>query len=260
MTALEARAHENLCAFIAWTARLDPAAHVIDRDGVVGVSTLPDWPSGRTLVRRSSELNAAAWADAAEAFAFADGKTACAFARIGTDDDIIAVLTERGFAEYATTPEMVCASPLEPRPDREGFRVRLAASTADVYGYAAIAGEAFAHVGMPADSVRVALENPDHFLVPSVSVAIAERDDGTIVAGAVSLLLGAERTGYLGWVGVGDDARGHGLGDLVTRLLTNDAFARGTDLVTVEASRFGENTCARMGYRELYRYRILIKI
>ena len=42
--------------------------------------------------------------------------------------------------------------------------------------------------------------------------------------------------------------------------MTNEAFARGAELVTLEASHFGENTYARMGYRELYRYRILIKV
>jgi len=42
--------------------------------------------------------------------------------------------------------------------------------------------------------------------------------------------------------------------------VTNEAFRRGADLVTLEASSFGEHTYARMGYREIYRYRMLIRL
>ena len=34
----------------------------------------------------------------------------------------------------------------------------------------------------------------------------------------------------------------------------------GAPLVTLEASEFGEHTYARMGYREIYRYRVLIRV
>ena len=64
----------------------------------------------------------------------------------------------------------------------------------------------------------------------------------------------------MGWVACLDDARGKGLGDVVTRRVTNEAFDRGASLVTLEASHFGEHTYARMGYRELYRYAVLIKL
>jgi hypothetical protein len=88
-------------------------------------------------------------------------------------------------------------------------------------------------------------------------IALADLD-GTPVAGALVVLFGP--TGYVGWVSCLDEARGRGLGDVVTRRVTNEAFARGADLVTLEASQFGEHTYARMGYRERYRYRILIKL
>jgi ribosomal protein S18 acetylase RimI-like enzyme len=74
------------------------------------------------------------------------------------------------------------------------------------------------------------------------------------------MIFGAEREGYVGWVACLDDARGNGLGDVVTRRVTNEAFDRGAPIVTLEASHFGEHTYARMGYRELYRYAVLIKL
>jgi len=74
------------------------------------------------------------------------------------------------------------------------------------------------------------------------------------------VLLGDDPAGYVGWVACVDEARGRGLGDVVTRAVTNEAFARGAPLVTLEASEFGEHTYARMGYREVYRYRVLIRV
>ena len=41
---------------------------------------------------------------------------------------------------------------------------------------------------------------------------------------------------------------------------SNEAFDRGASIVTLEASHFGEHTYARMGYRVLYRYAVLIKL
>ena len=79
------------------------------------------------------------------------------------------------------------------------------------------------------------------------------------VAGA-QVVLFADGRGYVAWVSCADAARGRGLGDTVTRAVTNEAFRRGADLVTLEASQFGEHTYARMGYREIYRYRMLIKV
>ena len=42
---------------------------------------------------RTRGTDATAWADAVEGFLFADGHTACVYARVGADDDITEVLT-----------------------------------------------------------------------------------------------------------------------------------------------------------------------
>jgi ribosomal protein S18 acetylase RimI-like enzyme len=160
----------------------------------------------------------------------------------------------------ATAWEMVCETRLETRADPTGFRVRLAESAADVAGYASVAGEAFAHLAIPAEWLEATLSNPDALLADNIAIAIAEADDGPIVAGALSIVLGDEPNGYVSWVACADAARGHGLGDAVTRRVTNEGFDRGARLLTLEASPFGRNTYHRMGYRELYDYRLLIKV
>jgi ribosomal protein S18 acetylase RimI-like enzyme len=261
VTSISQQAHQNLCDFTRFLGRLEPAATVLDDVGIVAVRGATDWPSARLAVRADPQrAPAVAFVDSTEAFLFADdGRTACIFIRDTVDDEVAALLLARGFREYGNSPEMVCEQALEHRYLPPGITVRLAESAADVRAYAEIAGQAFRHLGLHEDATRTTIDNPDVVLQPDVAVALAELD-GRIVAGALVLVVGPEPNGYVSWVACHDDARGRGLGDVVTRRVTNEAFARGAQMVRLEASRFGESTYARMGYRELYRYRMLIKI
>lgn len=252
------RAHRNLCDMTRWNARIDPGAATIDESGVIAMAGSPDFPTARCAIRSDSSLPAAEWVDVVDRFFATRGKTASVSARVGVDDDINELLLERGFREWATSPEMVCEHPLEPRDPPAGVTVRLAASPADITAFARIAAEAFAHLHLPEAVAINSVDRPDAFLGDDCAVALAEID-GTPVAGAQVVLFDQGRIGYVGWVSCANDARGRGLGDTVTRAVTNEAFRRGADLVTLEASPFGEHTYQRMGYREIYRYRLLLR-
>ncbi|HET9729446.1 MAG TPA: GNAT family N-acetyltransferase, partial [Acidimicrobiia bacterium] len=257
----EQLAHENLCDFTRFMAHLEGGAPILDEAGIVAVRGQADWPSTRVALRTDSALlSAESFVERAEAFLLgAHGKTACVFVRDGHDEDVAPLLLAHGFREYGNTPEMACDAVLPAREPVPGFTVRLANSPADVRGYAQVAGHAFRHLGIPEDMTVAGLDRPNEMLQSSVLIAIAERDD-RVVAGAMVVMVGAVPNGYVAWVSCHDDARGNGLGDAVTRHVTNEAFARGAEMVSLEASKFGEHTYARMGYRELYRYRMLIKI
>ena len=258
-TDLETRAHANLVEFVRFLGRLDGNAAVLDEPGIFAIRGGTDFPSTRIgIPQAGAQLAPAEFVDRACDFLFAGGKTACVYVR--TDDRALHdQVTGRGFVEYSTSPEMVCDARLEDRNPPDGVHVRLATTAADVAAYAAIAGHAFRHLSFPEEITRDAVDNADVMLDPRVAVALAELD-GRPVAGACSLLVGDEPNGYVGWVACHDDARGRGLGDVVTRAVTNEAFDRGARIVTLEASHFGEHTYARMGYRELYRYGVLIKL
>ena len=78
------------------------------------------------------------------------------------------------------------------------------------------------------------------------AIALAELD-GTPVAGALVVVLGDDPAGYVGWVACADEARGRGLGDVVTRAVTNEAFDRGARLVTLaRAEQSAEAVLARV--------------
>jgi GNAT superfamily N-acetyltransferase len=252
------RAHQNLCDFNRFLGRLEPDSAVLDEAGVVAVCGAVDFPSARIAIRSASTVSAKPWADAAMAFFDARGKSSCVFARVGADDDLNDELTARDYHEWSQSPEMICEHPLEAQEPPAGVTVRMASSAADVTAYASIAGKAFTHLSMPEELTRDAIDNPDVMLGSDCAIALAEVD-GAPVAGASVALFGSEPVGYVGWVACLDEARGRGLGDVVTRAVTNEAFARGAPLVTLEASQYGRNTYERMGYREIYRYRVLIR-
>ncbi len=259
MDTVEARAHRNLCDLTRWNARLDPRTVLLDESGVVAIAGTRDFPTARTAIRSDASLSAERWVDTVAEFFTRHGRTGCVFTRVGADDDITELLGEQGFREWATSPEMVCDHALEAREPAPGITVRFADSPADISAYARIAAEAFSHLHLPPSAAYDGLDHPDVLLAGDCVVALAEQN-GEPVAGAQVVLLGDEPLGYVGWVSCADAARGQGLGDTVTRAVTNEAFRRGATLVTLEASPFGEHTYARMGYREIYRYRTLIRI
>jgi hypothetical protein len=259
MCDLAERAHRNLADFYRWVQVLEPSSALLDEDGVVAVAAANDWPSDRLALRSDTTLGVTDWVDRADGFLRERGSCACIFARVGIDDDVADELLRRGYTEHTTSPEMVCPSPRPAREPAPGTTVRLAEAPDDVAAYAAIAAKAFTDLGMLEDPLRELLDNPEVLLRPEVAISLGELD-GRPVAGALSVLLGDEPNGYVGWVACLQEGRGHRLGDTVTRLVTNEAFDRGARIVTLEASSFGESTYARMGYDEVYRYRLLIRI
>jgi ribosomal protein S18 acetylase RimI-like enzyme len=259
LASVEERAHRNLCEWTRWNGRLDPATQTIDESGIVAISGSIDFPTARTAIRSDLSTAPGEWAETVDAFFSARGKTGCVYTRVDADDDLTKHLIDRGFREWTTTPEMVCEQELEPRDAPPGVTVRLAETPADITAYARIAAEAFAHLLLPEAAALDAVDRPDAFLAGDCAVALAEID-GEPVAGAQVVLFDDNRDAYVAWVSCADAARGRGLGDTVTRAVTNEAFRRGASLVTLEASHFGEHTYARMGYREIYRYRMLLRL
>jgi ribosomal protein S18 acetylase RimI-like enzyme len=258
MSTLDARAHANLVEFTRFLGELEGEATFVDEPGIFAMRGATDFPSSRVAIRQGESIPPAVFADRVDDFLLDAGKTACVYVR--TDDRRLHdELTGRGFVEYSTSPEMVCEQRLAASAPPAGVTVRLAETPDDVHDYAVIAAHAFRHLMFPEAITQATIDNPAVMLDRRVAIALADVD-GQPVAGACSILVGAEPNGYVGWVACHDDARGRGLGDVVTRRVTNEAFDRGAAIVTLEASHFGEHTYARMGYRELYRYGVLIKL
>jgi ribosomal protein S18 acetylase RimI-like enzyme len=251
--------HRNLLEYGRWTTGLEDGTRMHDGDGVLALAFSTDWPSFRQAVRSDESTPPRRWVSVADDFLSEWGDTACIFVRVGVDDDADGVLTERGYHEFGRVPSMLCDTPPDEREPVAGVAVRLADSADDVAAYAAVAGSAFVDLGLLEDPTRALLDNPDVMLADDVVLAVGELD-GRIVAGAFTTLLDDGASGYVSFVSVLAEARGHALGDAVTRRITREAFARGATSLSLEASKFGANTYRRMGYRDLFEYRLMIRL
>jgi hypothetical protein len=89
-----------------------------------------------------------------------------------------------------------------------------------------------------------------------VHTVVAYLDDAPVAAAQTVLSHGIAGV-Y--WVGTVERARGSGLGEAVTRAVTNRAFDRGALVNTLQASPMGAPIYRRMGYETLYDYRGLVR-
>jgi predicted GNAT family acetyltransferase len=63
--------------------------------------------------------------------------------------------------------------------------------------------------------------------------------------------------GMIGWVATLPKARSKGMAAACTVAATNEALRRGADVVSLQASAMGESIYRRLGYEELFAYRLL---
>ena len=231
-----------------------------ERDGVVlyatgstlpmllnGVHRLHDDVAATDVVRRADEFFAAL------------GRGYCVMIRdTGQDDDLQAACEAAGLVAFGDPgPQMVCRSRLEDRPPDEGVEVRVVTTPEDVADFGAVNAQAYATYGMPADVVPALISRPDRFLATPSLISVVGYSGGEPVAAAQTLLSHGIAGVY--FVGTIEAARGRGLGEAVTRAVTNAAFDAGATANSLQASVMGEPIYRRMGYEEIYRYSTLVR-
>jgi hypothetical protein len=171
----------------------------------------------------------------------------------GEDDDLATACEVAGLSVFgAGGPQMVCRARLKDVPLGEGVELRTVTSADEVRDFAAVSSEAYATYGMPADVVPALISRPARFLASPNVVSVVAYLDGEPVAAAQTLLSHGIAGVY--WVGTVEAARGCGLGEAVTRVVTNAAFDLGATANSLQASPMGEPIYRRMGYEEIYRY------
>lgn len=164
-----------------------------------------------------------------------------------TDADIDLAAAAGGWEKIIFLPAMVCRTRLADRPAPPGAALRAAHPTRDRDAFGAIAAVCFSDDDDEAAAYRIVFQSDDLFR--DGCAAFIASVDGEDVAGAWVSVIGAAAT--VGWVGTLPQFRRRGLGDLVTRAVTNAAFEMGANLVTLQASPSGEPVYARMGYETI---------
>ena len=145
---------------------------------------------------------------------------------------------------------------MEPFPERalpDGIELRRVRDDTGARDYSAVADAAFPAIGMPPG--LLAEMRPETFLRDDSAGFVAYEGERPVAAASVMLARGI---GGIQWVGVLEDQRGRGLAALSTAAAANAGFELGAELAWLEASHMGEPVYLRMGFEEVYSYRIYV--
>jgi hypothetical protein len=253
--------HLNLLEFSRSMARWSGVDGKVVEDG--GVLMFASGTSFPVLLNGAARLDPSVTAEemlsAADAFFGALGRGYSLRLREGhvEDDEIRARAESVGWSVLGSSPEMVVHEPVAPRATPGDVTLHWIDEGAPLSDFVAVADAAYATLGMPVGVMTTSFTSVDALSSPELRTVIAYIDDEP-VATAQTLL----SHGIAGVYSVAtlEAARGRGLGDLVTRVVTNRAFDEGARANTLQASVMGEPIYARMGWEEIYRYSTLIRM
>jgi ribosomal protein S18 acetylase RimI-like enzyme len=245
---LEDRGHAAMADRYALGADVDGGEVVRSAGGVIyaGRSDFPVMMNAAIpLGGDPRELLAAArgfFAERGRGFSF--------FARTPAEDDAageagMQVVLER-------YPAMVRREPFQER-SVAGIEMRRVDDESAVHEYLAVADPAFTSLGMPAGIL--AGMSPALFIRDDSAAFVAYDGDRPLACASVTVARGV---GGIQWVAVAEEARGRGLADACTRAASNAGFELGADCAWLEASHMGEPVYLRMGFEELFSYRLYL--
>lgn len=250
--------HRNLAAFYRESALWGRTGAVHEEGGVLCYASATRFPAILNGVMRTDNGTPPEDVlDRADEFFGLRGRGYSVWARSGIDDDLAEAAEARDFAEMRQTPEMVVRERLPDRLLPAEAALRPVASVAEVAAFAELNGEAYAVYGMQPKAVTDSFSAPARFLAPHVHGVIAWIGDE---AAAAALTLLSHGIAGVYWVGTRERFRGHGLGEAVTRAATNIAFDLGARANTLQSSQMGDPIYRRMGFEEVYRYRVFVKV
>jgi ribosomal protein S18 acetylase RimI-like enzyme len=231
---------------------------VAEREGVVLWATASDFPvSLNGAVRLDPRTPADRVLAIADEWFGALGRGHTVNVVDGIDDDLRTAAEAAGMLVLRDSPQMVCEQALEPAVAPDGVTLRWAETVDDVDRFVEVVDTAYQSLGAPPGAIRPSVVARERVLEPHVETALAELD-GEVVACAQLVL--SHGIGGVYYVGTLEAARGRGLGELVTRAVTNRGFERGVRAVGLQASPMGEAIYRRMGYRDLYRQAGLVRL
>jgi ribosomal protein S18 acetylase RimI-like enzyme len=134
-----------------------------------------------------------------------------------------------------------------------GAELRRVSDERDARVYAAVADAAFPAIGMPPG--LLADLPAEGFLRDDSAGFVAYEGDRPLACASVVVARGIAG---IQWVAVIDEARGRGLADACTRAASNAGFEMGADCAWLEASHMGEPVYLRMGFEEVFNYRMYV--
>lgn len=255
--ALAAHCHLSHLEFCREQARWSgDRGEVVERDGVLLFATATDFPViFNGVARLDPWVPASHVLDVAEAWFGERHRGWSVLASdltTGVDEDLAAAAEARDLFALGQAPAMVCEGRLAEAVVPDELEARWVGAEARVDDFVVVSDSAYRSLGMPPEVVVDLVHAPASLIRPHLRIVVLhDRISGDPLACALLLLSHGIAGVY--YVSTLEAARGRGLAELATRLVTNDGFNRGAAFVTLQSSPMGEGIYRRMGYRDLYR-------
>jgi GNAT superfamily N-acetyltransferase len=250
-------AHLNLVESSQRLFELDSGAAVEAGDGwLFGAGTATHPVISNAAFRLDDRLDPDELLERARRFFGARGRAFAVWARASAEEDrdLVAALERGGLRKVFAMPEMV----LDRRPDLcprpAGVELRRVSSPRDAEDYWKVAVDAYATNGFP-EEVFAFYDRHDGLWADGATAFLALLD-----CRPASIAMAIVNHGVAGiyWVGTCQDARGHGLGAMVTTAAVEAGFEAGCDLVSLQASPLGRPIYERMGFEAIHDYELYL--
>lgn len=243
-----ALADANLVHAVREHARWQGCGELVERGGVLQVAGVNEFPMAfRNCVLRTDTAvpPAEVLARAREFFGrYKRGFTV--ILRGHCDEDFEAYIAREGLVPLRELPCMLVSQPVGATALPADLRIERIGAIEQVVDAVAVVAEAYTSLRLAAEEARQYFGRPEALLAGNISGFVCYQGREP-VATALTLFDGAAAGVY--WVGTIASARQRGLGEAMTRIATDEGFARGAPVVTLQASPFGEPIYRRMGYR-----------
>lgn len=185
----------------------------------------------------------------------------------GVDAGLVAAAEERGLVTLSHAPAMVCRARLDDAVAPDGVELRwVAAGSGDDHDpladdFVSVSDRAYQSLGMPAGVIEQVCVRRDLFAADGVHTVVATDGGRPVAAAQLQLSDPVDGIAVAGvyYVGTLEAARGRGLGELVTRAVTNLGFDLGAAFASLQATEMGAPVYRRMGYELLTTYRGLVR-
>ncbi|MCH6560854.1 MAG: hypothetical protein IH800_00375 [Myxococcales bacterium] len=175
-------------------------------------------------------------------------------AQHGQNSDLVKAAREAGLSSILRMPAMLVEAPLQEVPVPSGAELRRVVDADGVEDFRKVAAEAWTTYGIPPEVTATVFSNDATLLAPHV-IAVVSYIEATPLCAALALL--SHGIAGIYWVSSVSGARGRGLGEACTRVVTNAGFDLGARAVSLQASPMGDAIYRRMGYVELSNYHML---